>query len=56
MDVILRQASQVQLDTQDIDAFWESANEVNSNTGLAGGSAISYDQARQMGLAPESGE
>ncbi len=56
MAVILRQASQVQLDTQDIDAFWESANEVNSNTGLAGGSAISYDQARQMGLAPESGE
>jgi CheY-like chemotaxis protein len=56
MDVILRQASQVQLDSQDIDAFWESANEVNSNTGLAGGSAISYDQARQMGLAPEDGE
>jgi CheY-like chemotaxis protein len=56
MDVVLRQASQVQLDSQDIDAFWESANEVNSNTGLAGGSAISYDQARQMGLAPEGGE
>jgi CheY-like chemotaxis protein len=56
MDVILRQAAQVQLDIQDVDAFWESANEVNSNTGLAGGSAISYDQARQMGLAPETGE
>lgn len=48
-DAIFQQSSP--LKAEDVDAFWDSASEA-SGTGSSNPGGISYDQARQMGLAP----
>lgn len=48
-DAIFQQSSP--LKAEDVDAFWDSASEA-SGTGSSNPGSISYDQARQMGLAP----
>ena len=48
-DAIFQKSSP--LKAEDVDAFWDSASEA-SGTGSSNPGGISYDQARQMGLAP----
>lgn len=42
------------LKEDDVDAFWQTASE-NTGTGPLHPDALTYDQARQLGLAPEEG-
>jgi len=48
-DAIFQQSSP--LKAEDVDAFWDSASRA-ADTGASNPGDISYDQARQMGLAP----
>lgn len=41
--------------TRELEAFWESAIDPSGMNGPLGGESLSYDQARDMGLAPEEG-
>jgi CheY-like chemotaxis protein len=41
--------------TKDLNHFWETAVEENVTNGLGDGGAISYEQAKKLGLAPEDG-
>ncbi len=46
--------SRESLKKDDVDAFWANASETAANTAV-NPDALSYDQARQLGLAPEEG-
>jgi DNA-binding NarL/FixJ family response regulator len=55
VDVLLKQLGQAEVD-EDVDAFWEQALEQDEFSGLDSGGALSYDQARKLGLTPKAGE
>jgi CheY-like chemotaxis protein len=55
IDVLLQQLGQAEVG-EDVDAFWEQALERDEFTGMESGGALSYDQARRLGLAPEGEE
>jgi hypothetical protein len=40
-------------DAGDLDQFWETAAEQNEANGLGEGEALTYEQAKKLGLAPE---
>lgn len=46
-------ASAGKIDSQDADAFWESFSAEEIKPELSSGSSLSYDQAAQLGLAPQ---
>lgn len=41
------------LDANEVDSFWDAAVEQNSSNGAGSASALSYDEARRLGLAPK---
>jgi CheY-like chemotaxis protein len=53
LDVLLSQASNTDARPTDIDSFWETAAEQASREGLPKAGALSYEQARKLGLAPK---
>jgi hypothetical protein len=53
LEVIFKQATESQYRTEDADAFWDSLNEQGETESVINPDAISYDQARQLGLALE---
>lgn len=50
---LFRQASAKQLDVKELDSFWDSALEENDTSGNRNASALSYDEAQRLGLAPK---
>jgi CheY-like chemotaxis protein len=44
------------LDSQAVDNFWDAAVEQNDDAGAGSASALSYDEARRLGLAPQDEE
>jgi len=44
---------QVPLKSDELDAFWNSAVEKGEGKGAMDGDAISFDEARKLGLAPD---
>jgi hypothetical protein len=40
----------------EVDAFWDSVAEDSASNGLRNADALTYEQAVQLGLAPEEGE
>jgi hypothetical protein len=52
LEAIFGKAQPGQLNIEDLDAFWESALDAPASK-AAGVDGISYEQARQMGLAPK---
>ena len=41
------------LDTKQVDSFWNTAVEQNGTSGAGSASALSYDEARRLGLTPK---
>lgn len=52
LDEIFNQADQENYKPEDVDAFWDSLVEGDRADGVINANAISYDQARQLGLTP----
>jgi len=50
---LFKQASVKQLDDKELDSFWDSALEENDTSGNRNASALSYDEAQRLGLAPK---
>lgn len=55
LDDIFHQASRIHLNSSDVDAFWESLVEDAESNGAANADALTYEQARRLGLTPKSG-
>ena len=53
LDEIFSQAGRENYRPEDVDAFWDSLVEDDRSEGVINANAISYDQARQLGLAPD---
>lgn len=56
VDALFRQAGQTKIKSSDADAFWNLSGEKNDLEGASNADALSYEQARKLGLAPENGE
>jgi hypothetical protein len=52
LDDIFTKASEAKLKEEEVDAFWDSLVAESSGE-VSRADVISYDQARQLGLAPE---
>jgi hypothetical protein len=52
LDAIFSQATQNSARQQDVDSFWDALTNTGSSE-VSRADAISYDQARKLGLAPE---
>ena len=52
VDALLAQADRSKLKTEEVEAFWDSLASQSSSE-ISRADAISYEQARQLGLAPE---
>jgi DNA-binding NarL/FixJ family response regulator len=55
VEVLLKQLDQVEVN-EDADAFWEQAVERGESSGPDTGGALSYEQARKLGLTPQGDE
>jgi len=53
LDEIFDLANRENYDPKEIDAFWNSLVEDDKTEGVINANAISYDQARQLGLTPD---
>ena len=53
LDEIFSQAGRETYKPEEVDAFWDSLVEGDKAEGVINANAISYDQARQLGLAPD---
>jgi CheY-like chemotaxis protein len=53
LGALLSQAPEDQVRSQELDSFWEAAAERAYREGLPRTGALTYDQARKLGLAPE---
>jgi hypothetical protein len=51
LEVVL--AKNVEIKKEDADAFWEIKPDEEAVAGLASGDSLTYEQAKQLGLAPE---
>jgi CheY-like chemotaxis protein len=52
IDAIFSQATQQPLETQDLDAFWDSTIEQGGVNGVLDANTLTFEQARKLGLAP----
>ena len=55
MEALLKEAAKKKVKSNEMDAFWDQAAEKHSTT-PTNPEALTYDQARQLGLAPEDEE
>jgi FixJ family two-component response regulator len=53
LDNLLHQAEDTKPKKEEVDAFWESSHQTPSPSKALSGDALSYDQAQQLGLAPD---
>ena len=53
LDEVFDLAGRENYDPEEVDAFWNSLVEDDKAEGVINANAISYDQARQLGLAPD---
>ena len=53
LDAIFSQAAKPEFQTTDVDAFWDSLAGNEQTDGMSSADAISYEQALQLGLAPD---
>lgn len=56
VDALFKQAVKTKIKTSDADAFWDSSGEKSEMDGSSNTDALTYEQARKLGLAPENGE
>ena len=55
VDALFKQAVKTKIKTSDADAFWSSSEEKSESDGSSNADALSYEQARKLGLTPENG-
>ena len=53
LDAVFQQASKLSFDPQDVDGFWDTAVDQPDSNSAAGSDAISYDQAKDMGIVQD---
>ena len=53
VDALFRQAVKAKIKSSDADAFWNSSGEESELDGSSNADALSYEQARKLGLAPD---
>ena len=53
LDEVFDKESMKQLESSDVDEFWETLEQEPGDSSVINADAISYDQARQLGLAPD---
>jgi CheY-like chemotaxis protein len=53
---LLQPQTQAQLQSKDVDAFWDSLVTEQDSPGIMSAGALSYEQARRLGLAPVDNE
>ena len=56
VDALFKQAVKAKINTSDADAFWSSSGEKSELDGASDADALSYEQARKLGLTPQNGE
>jgi CheY-like chemotaxis protein len=56
VDALFKQAVKKKINTSDADAFWDPSGEKSESDGSSDADALSYEQARKLGLTPENGE
>jgi len=56
LDVIFSEATRLPMDSNEVDAFWETAAGEQNGEGISSAGALSYEQARRLGLAPKDSE
>jgi len=49
---IFRKVSEEKLKPEEVNAFWDTVVEQSTPNGMTSADTITYDQARQLGLAP----
>lgn len=54
VDTIFQQTLQDAHEPEDLDAFWERLSEMDESPGEMNGEMLSYEQARRLGLLPDS--
>ena len=56
VDALFQQAVKKKIKISDADAFWDSSGEKSELDGASNADALSYEQARKLGLTPKNGE
>jgi hypothetical protein len=56
LGALLSQAPDEQVQSQEVDSFWEAAAEQAYHEGLPRAGSLSYEQARKLGLTPQEPE
>ncbi len=56
LDEIFSEVSQGHYDPQEVDAFWDSLADEEGQNQVINADVITYDQAKQLGLAPDEGD
>lgn len=56
VDALFKQAGHARIKTSDAEAFWNSTGEKSEVDGSSNADALSYEQARKLGLTPKNGE
>ena len=56
VDALFKQAVKKKINTSDAEAFWDSSGEKSELDGASDADALSYEQARKLGLTPPNGE
>ena len=56
VDALFQQAVKKKIKSSEADAFWNSSGEKSELDGASNADALSYEQARKLGLTPKNGE
>ena len=56
VDALFKHAVKKKINTSDADAFWDPSGEKSESDGSSDADALSYEQARKLGLTPENGD
>ncbi len=56
VDALFKQAVRARIKTSDAEDFWNSSGETSASDGSSDADALSYEQARKLGLTPKNGE
>ena len=56
VDALFKRTVKKKINTSDADAFWDPSGEKSESDGSSDADALSYEQARKLGLTPENGD
>jgi CheY-like chemotaxis protein len=56
LEAIFQEKSAADIDQEEVDAFWDTASHRQADLELTNADALTYEQARRLGLTPENGD